>query len=133
MADTAQIVKSGTWQYDGCVLHEVWIVKQNFDFYYDDGFEDAPEDLNEDGELFQVVIAKDGEVLSVGLAFHSIEQAIAKAHNLTMHKVNEFYKKGCQEKALPRPESEIVSRDPAHRSFASLAKLLVVHSAEFLR
>jgi hypothetical protein len=47
MADTAQIVKLGTWQYDGCVLHGVWIAKRNFDFYYDDGFEDAPEDLNE--------------------------------------------------------------------------------------
>src|ERR1700733_652930 len=82
MAETAQIVKSGTWQYDGCILHEVWIVKQNFDFYYDEGFEDAPEDLNENGELFQVVVAKDGKVLSVGLAFHSIEEAIAKANNL---------------------------------------------------
>lgn len=65
MADTAQIVKSGTWQYDGCVLHEVWIVKQNFDFYYDDGFEVAPENLNEDGELFQIVVAKDGQSLPI--------------------------------------------------------------------
>jgi hypothetical protein len=80
MADTGQIAKSGTWQYDGCVLHEVWIVKQNFDFYYDDGFDDAPEDLNEDGELFQVVVAKDGKVLSVGLGFHTIEKAIEGYH-----------------------------------------------------
>ena len=82
MVDTAQIVKSGTWQYDGCVLHEGWIVKANFDFYCDEGFEDAPEDLNENGELFQVVVAKDGKVLSVSLAFHSVEEAIAKANNL---------------------------------------------------
>lgn len=60
-------MKSGTWQYDECVSHEVWIVKQNFDFYFDEGFEDAPEDLNEDGEVFQVVVAKDGNVRSVGL------------------------------------------------------------------
>ena len=78
MANTADIVKSGTWQYDGCVLHEVWIVKQNFDFYYDEGFEDSPEDLNKNGEVFQVVVAKDGKVLSVGLAFHSIEEAVPK-------------------------------------------------------
>ena len=64
MAETAEIVKSGTWQYDECVSHEVWIVKQNFDFYFDEGFEDAPEDLNEDGEVFQVVVAKDGNVRS---------------------------------------------------------------------
>jgi hypothetical protein len=42
-------------------------------------------------------------------------------------------KRDVKKKALPRPESEIVSRDPAHSSFASLEKLLVVHAAEFLR
>ena len=82
MADTALIVKSGTWQYDGSVPHEIWIVKQNFDFYYDEGFEDEPEDLNENGEVFQVVVAKDGKVMSVGLAFHSIEEATGKANSL---------------------------------------------------
>jgi hypothetical protein len=54
MAEIAEIVKSGTWQYDGCGGHEAWIDKQNFDFYYDEGFEDAPEDLNEDGEVSQM-------------------------------------------------------------------------------
>lgn len=29
---------------------KVWVVKRNFDFYYDDAIEDAPEDLNENGE-----------------------------------------------------------------------------------
>ena len=82
MEETAQIVRSGTWLYDRRVLHEIWIAKQNFDFYFDEGFEDAPEDLNENGELFQVIFAKDGRVLTVGLAFHSAEEAIAKAHSL---------------------------------------------------
>jgi hypothetical protein len=82
MVDTAQIVKSGTWEYDECVLHEVWIVKQNFDFYYDEGYEDAPEELNENQEVFQVLVAKDGKVLSVGLAFPSADEAMAKAHNM---------------------------------------------------
>lgn len=85
MTETAQIVKSGTWLYDGQVVHEVWIVKQNFDFYYDEGFEDAPEDLNEDGEVFQVVVARDGKVKSVWPAFHSAEEAVAKAHQITPH------------------------------------------------
>jgi len=67
-----------TWLYDGQGVHEVWIVKQNFDFYYDEGFEDAPEELNEEGEVFQVVVARDGKVKSVGLAFHSAEEAVAK-------------------------------------------------------
>jgi hypothetical protein len=82
MVVIAQIVKSGTWQYGGSVPHEVWIVKQNFDFYYDEGFEDAPDDLNVSGEVFQVVLAKDGQVMSVGLGFHSIEEATAKANGL---------------------------------------------------
>jgi len=52
-------LKSGAWQYDGCVLHEVWIVKQNLDFYYDEGFADAPEDLNENGlNVARLTIAK---------------------------------------------------------------------------
>lgn len=76
----AQIVKSGTWLYDGQLVHEVWIVKQNFDFYYDEGFEDAPEDLNQEGEVFQIVVARDGKVMTVGIAFHSAEEAVAKAH-----------------------------------------------------
>ena len=82
MKEAAQIVKSGTWQYDGSVVHEVWIVKQNFDFYYDEGFEDTLEDLNEDGELFQVVVARDGKVMSVGSAFHCTEDAVAEAHQI---------------------------------------------------
>jgi hypothetical protein len=82
MKKTAQIVKSGTWLYDGQVVYEVWIVKQNFDFYYDEGFEDTPENLNQDGEVFQVVVASDGKVKSVGLAFHSMEDAMAKAHQI---------------------------------------------------
>ena len=45
----AEIVKSGTWLYDGQVPHEVWIVRQNFDYFYEEGFEDNPESLNEHG------------------------------------------------------------------------------------
>jgi hypothetical protein len=74
--------ESGTWLYDGQVVHEVWIVQQYFDFYYDEGFEDAPEDLNKDGQVFQEIIARDGKVKSVGLAFHSTEEAVAKAHQM---------------------------------------------------
>jgi hypothetical protein len=38
--------------------------------------------------------------------------------------VNEFYKKGCQEKTSPSTGVEILSRDPAHYSFISPEKLL---------
>jgi len=36
--------------------------------------------------------------------------------------VNEFYKKGCQEKSSASTGVEILSRDPAHGSFASREK-----------
>ena len=39
-----------------------------------------------------------------------------------MFTVNEFYKKGCQEKTPPAAGGEIFSRDPAHCNFASLEK-----------
>jgi hypothetical protein len=88
MNETAQIVKSGTWLYDSNVLHEVWIVRQNFDFYYDEGFEDAPESLNENDEVFQVIVARDGKVKSVDLAFHTIDEAIAKASQIIPQGIN---------------------------------------------
>ena len=85
--ETGLIVKSGTWLYDGCVPHEVWIVRQNFDYFHDAGYEDAPEKLNDNGELFQVLVARDGAVLSVVPASHSIEEAIAKAHQKIPQKI----------------------------------------------
>jgi hypothetical protein len=42
--------------------------------------------------------------------------------------VNEFYKKGCQEKSSASTGGEILSRDPAHSSFVSLKQWLVFHS-----
>jgi hypothetical protein len=75
----AEIVKSGTWLYDNQVPHEVWIVRQNFDFYYEEGYEDGPELLNPDGELFNLVFAFNGIVRSVGPAKMSLHEAIIEA------------------------------------------------------
>ena len=73
----AEIVKSGTWLYDNQVPHEVWIVRQNFDYYYDEGFEDGPEQLNDEGELFQIVFAFQGMVRSVVPAKMSLDEAVS--------------------------------------------------------
>ena len=54
-------------------------MKQNFDYYYDEGFEDEAESLNPDGELFQVVFAQDGRVTSVSDSKHSLENAVQHA------------------------------------------------------
>jgi hypothetical protein len=71
--------KSGRWLYGDEVPHEVWIVKQNFDYYYDEDYEDGPEELNSEGELYQLVFARAGQVLSIGASFKSLEDATAAA------------------------------------------------------
>jgi hypothetical protein len=75
----AEIVQSGTWLYDNQVPYEVWIVKQNFEFYYEPEYSDGPEELNSDGEAFQVVIAQAGRMISVGPARLSLSEAISAA------------------------------------------------------
>ena len=47
--------------YDGKIPYEVWVVKQDFDYHYEEGFEDGPEQLNTDGELYQVLIFRENE------------------------------------------------------------------------
>jgi len=79
----AQIVKSGTWLYDQTVPHEIWIVRQNFDYYYEEGFENGPEDLNEDGFVFHVVHAFAGQVRSVMRAHKTLEDATQEAEKVT--------------------------------------------------
>jgi hypothetical protein len=54
----AEIVKSGTWLYDGLVPADVWIVKQNFEYHFEEEYSGEPEKLNEDSECFSVVIAR---------------------------------------------------------------------------
>jgi hypothetical protein len=77
---SAVIVKSGTWLYDNSVPHEIWVVKQNWEPYYDEGFEDEPEKLNDDGECFFVLVAKEGSVVSsISAGTLSLDEAITAA------------------------------------------------------
>lgn len=80
MAQRAEIIKSGTWFYAGAVRHEVWIVRQNFEYYYDEGF-DRSERLNSDGELFAVIFAKDGEMTGQPSEFQTLREAVAAAES----------------------------------------------------
>ena len=75
----AEIVKSGTWLYDGLVPSEVWIVKQNFEYHYEEEYAEEPEKLNEDGECFGVVIARDGAKIGRGSEEMSLAEAISAA------------------------------------------------------
>jgi hypothetical protein len=84
----AEIVQSGTWQYDNQLLSEVWIVKQNFEYHYEPDFPDGPEDLNSDGETFQVVIARDGRKIGLGPARLSLHEAISAAEEVIRPQIN---------------------------------------------
>jgi hypothetical protein len=52
---TQRVVKQGTWLYDGTVPMPVWIIVQNWDFFYEEGFDEDPPDLNADGEVYYPV------------------------------------------------------------------------------
>jgi len=67
----AQIVKSGTWLYDGKVPHEVWIVRQNFDYYHDPGYQDEP-CLSDDNRIFQVLYAHEGHGTTIVFSIYSM-------------------------------------------------------------
>jgi hypothetical protein len=86
MSEKAQIVKSGIWLYDDQIPYEVWIVKQNFDYYFEEGFEDEPEQLNENGELFQGLLVADGSKHPLCSAF-TIEETVTKTEATLQHRV----------------------------------------------
>jgi hypothetical protein len=78
----AKIVKSGTWLYDEAILSEVWIVKQNFEYHYEEGFDDGPEELSPNGETFQILFARDGQMIAPGPARLSLCEAVSAAEEL---------------------------------------------------
>jgi hypothetical protein len=78
----AEIVKSGMWLYDKLVPSEVWIVRQNFEYHYEEDYSDAPEGLNQDGEQFQVVLARNSEKIGLGPSGLSLTETIAAAEKI---------------------------------------------------
>jgi hypothetical protein len=66
--------------YDESITYEVWIVKQNFEYHYEEGFDEA-ERLNADGEVFRVLYAHEGNRVGGGSECLSVEEAIAAAEN----------------------------------------------------
>jgi hypothetical protein len=74
-----EIVRSGTWLYDDTVRKHVLIVKQNFEPYYEEGYEDGPEKLNHEGFVFVVQWRKVIDEVD-GTPYMSLEEAIQGAH-----------------------------------------------------
>jgi hypothetical protein len=79
----AEIVKSGTWLYDGLVPTEVWIVKQNFEYYYEEAYSDEPEALNGDDGCFGIVYARKGAKIGRGPERMSLADAVSAAEKVT--------------------------------------------------
>ena len=77
--ERAEIVKSGTFFYDNKVQYEVGIVKQNFEFCFEEDYDDK-ERLNDNGETFRVLYLKANEVVSGGSEFFTLDEAIAGAN-----------------------------------------------------
>jgi hypothetical protein len=71
----SEIVQSGVWLYDNSVPTDVWIVKQNFEYWYEADFADEPEDLNDNGETFQVLFVR-GDRRTLGPAASSLAEAV---------------------------------------------------------
>jgi hypothetical protein len=78
LQERAEIVKSGHWLYDGIIRREVWIVRQNFEYYYEEGFDDS-ERLNANGESFAVIYADDGSIIGGPSERLTLDDAIAAA------------------------------------------------------
>jgi hypothetical protein len=88
MVERAEIVKSGTWLYDELVPHGVWILRQNFDYYWEEGFEDEPVRLNQDGELFQVLITHETRIRNVVFpACFTLDEAVTLAEKTVQHRI----------------------------------------------
>ena len=76
--ERAEIVKSGVWLYDDSIEYQVWIVRQNFEYYFEEAYDDS-ERLNSDGEVFAVLHAKNGRAISAPKECFSLEEAVAAA------------------------------------------------------
>ena len=85
MAYWREIVKSGRWLYDNMVWKPVYILRQNYDPLYEEGFDDEPPTLNDDGVSYTVAFGEPttaGRFLSEHMTHLSEEGAIAQAKAL---------------------------------------------------
>lgn len=51
-----QVMKTASWLYDESAKMTVKIIKQNWDYYYEEGQTDSLPNLNEQGEAYYVIL-----------------------------------------------------------------------------
>ena len=89
MEKTIDVLIKGIWNYAEDVNKPIEVIKQNWDFYYEDGYEDEPPDLNDNGEAYYVIF---GEYSDIRYANRSrtclsIEEALSLAKEKTNDKI----------------------------------------------
>lgn len=57
----------------------MWIVKQNFEYHFEEGYTDEPEALNDRGECCSVIIARNGAKIGRGPEKMSLADAVRAA------------------------------------------------------
>jgi hypothetical protein len=78
------IVKKGNWKYANTVLKPVVIIKQNWDYYFEDGYTEGEPHLNSGGFAFYVVFdepLEDGSYMSRSETLYSLNEAVKFAEN----------------------------------------------------
>lgn len=83
----SEIVQSGVWLYDNSVPTDVWIVKQNFEYWYEADFADSPEELDAEGHTFQVLFVRTDRII-IGPARLSLAAAVDAAQERIKGKID---------------------------------------------
>lgn len=50
-----EIILKGFWWYDDLIKKPIEIIKQNWDFYFEEGYDEDKPDLNDKGEVYYVI------------------------------------------------------------------------------
>ena len=86
MTQAVKVLKRGTWLYAGEVVCDVHIIVQNWDYYFEEGFDPDPPSLNEQGEAYYVQFGSPVERNAFGLRSRtclSLEEAVKLAEEIS--------------------------------------------------
>jgi hypothetical protein len=83
MNEIVEIVKKGVWLYDNSIEMPVSIIKQNWDYYFEEGYTEGEPSLNSEAYAFYVVGEKQkgNSYVSRSKTFNTIEEAKAYAES----------------------------------------------------
>ena len=90
MSQSFKILKKGVWVYDKQQELPVYIIKQDWDFYYESGYDDDPPDLNHEGEAFYVIYGEisDPKSCNRSATCLSLKEALLLASSKINSKIN---------------------------------------------